>query len=68
MAKPAPPTPNEQNMPELAAANPPVLPTAPVAALVVPVAAHVGELVYEQFRSQKPPQFNGSRNPVKAED
>ena len=55
MAEPAPPTPNEQNMPEPAAANPLVTPAAPVAAPVVHVAAHVGELVYERFRCQKSP-------------
>ena len=68
MAEPAPPTPNEQNMPEPAAANPPVPPVAPVTAPAVPIAAHVGELVYERFRCQKQPQFDGSQNPVEAED
>ena len=47
MAEPAPPTPSEQNMPKPAAANPLVPPNASVAAPAVPVATHVGELVYE---------------------
>ena len=68
MAEPAPPVPNEQNMPEPAAANPPVPPAVPVAAPAAPIAAHVGELIYERFGRQKPPQFDGSRNPVEAED
>ena len=55
MAEPAPPTPNEQNMPEPAAANPLVPPAVLVAALALPIAAHVGELVYERFGHQKPP-------------
>ena len=50
MAEPALPMPNEQNMPEPAVVNPSVPPAAPVATLAVPVAAHVGELVYERFR------------------
>ena len=57
MAEPAPPVPNEQNMPEPAAANPPVPPAVPVVAPAAPIAAHVGELIYD-----------GSRNPVEAED
>ena len=65
MAEPAPPVPNEQNMPEPVAANPPV---PPVTAPAAPIAAHVGELIYERFGRQKPPQFDGSRNPVEAED
>ena len=55
MVMPAPPAPNEQNMPEPAATNPPVPPAAPVAAPATPVAAHVRELVYERFERQKPP-------------
>ena len=55
-------------MPEPAVVNPPVPPVAPIAAPVVPDAAHVRELVYERFGRQKPPQFDGSWNPVKAED
>ena len=55
MAEPAPPVPNEQNMPEPATTNSLVPPAAPVAAPVVPVAAHVGELVYERFGRQNPP-------------
>ena len=47
MAEPAPPMHNEQNMPEPAAANPLVPPAVPVAALEVPIAAYVEELVYE---------------------
>ena len=68
MAEPAPLVPNEQNMPEPAAANPPVPPAVPVVALAAPIAAHVGERIYERFGRQKPPQFDGSRNPVEAED
>ena len=30
--------------------------------------AQVGKLVYERFRCQKPPIFNGSHDPVEAED
>ena len=58
MAEPAPPAPNAQNMPEPAAANPPVPPATSVATPTAPVAAHVGELVYERFGCQKLPQFD----------
>ena len=68
MVELAPPKPNEQNMLEPAAANPPVPPTVPVVALAAPIAAHVGELIYERFGRQKPPQFDGSRNQIEAED
>ena len=47
MAEPAPPGPNKQNRLEPAIANPPVPPIAQVAAPVVPIAAYVGEVVYE---------------------
>ena len=40
MAVLALPVPNEQNMPELAVANPPVPPTTPIATLVVPLLTH----------------------------
>ena len=36
--------------------------------VVIPIRAEVGELVYERFRRQKPPTFNGSHDPVEAED
>ena len=36
--------------------------------VVIPVRAEVGEPVYERFRRQKPPIFNGSHDPVEAED
>ena len=36
--------------------------------VVIPVRAEVGEPVYEHFRRQKPPTFNGSTDPVEAED
>ena len=66
MAEPAPPMPNEQNMPEPAATNPPVSPAALVTALVIPVVTHVEELVYKRFERQKPTQFDSSQNLVKA--
>ena len=55
MAEPAPPVPNEQNMLEPAAANPPVPLAAPFAAPAAPIAAYVGELIYERFERQKLP-------------
>ena len=36
--------------------------------VVIPALAQVGEPVYERFRRQKPPTFNGSHDPVEAED
>ena len=36
--------------------------------VVIPILAQVGEPVYEHFRRQKSPTFNGSHNPVEAED
>ena len=36
--------------------------------VVILVRAEVGEPVYERFRHQKPPTFNGSTNPVEVED
>ena len=55
MVEPAPPVPNVQNMPEPTAANPPIPPAVSVAAPAAPIAAHVGELIYERFGRQKPP-------------
>ena len=36
--------------------------------VVIPALAQVGEPVYERFRRQKQPTFNGSTDPVEAED
>ena len=68
MAVPTPPVPDEQNIPEPKAAIPPVSPVVTVVGPAVPIATHVRELVYERFKRQKPPQFDGSRNLVEAED
>ena len=35
---------------------------------MIPVRAEVREPIYERFRRQKPPTFNGSHDPVEAED
>ena len=36
--------------------------------VVIPVKAKVGEPMYEHFRCQKPPTFNGSTDPIEVED
>ena len=62
---PVPPVHNNQNPPD--AQVPPVevnnqVPVAPPAVL------HVGEPIYERFRRQKPPTFDGSFDPTIAGD
>ena len=67
---PAPPAVEPNAAPVPAAPAPPAPPVAVNAPVPVaqPEVLHVGEPIYERFRRQRPPSFDGSPDPVEAED
>ena len=64
---PPPPVPvrTVHNPPPAQPASQPANPVAPEAS---PVVNQVGETVYERFRRQKPPRFDGTHDPATAEE